>query len=162
MFHANELLISKIVAKLDSLGESLALAESCTGGLVSAQLATLPGVSKVFNGSVISYANHVKTEILDVPEEMFAAFGAVSEQVALRMAEGARVKLRSTWAVAITGIAGPGGGTPLKPVGTVCFGLVGPSVADCQSTLFTGNRTEIQGKAAQFALNALSAQLDLR
>ncbi len=161
MLHANHELILKIIEKLGARGETLSLAESCTGGLVSAQLASLSGVSKVFTGAVVSYANHVKTEILDVPEELLASFGAVSEQVALKMAEGARAKLRSTWAVSITGIAGPTGGTVAKPVGTVCFGLVGPSVAQSQSSLFTGSRTEIQEKSALFALNALWAELDV-
>ncbi len=161
MLHANHELISKIVAKLSSRGETLSLAESCTGGLVSAQIASLSGVSKIFNGAVVSYANHVKSDILDVPEELIASFGAVSEQVALKMAEGARAQLRSTWAVSITGIAGPTGGSEAKPIGTVCFGLVGPSVAQTQSSFFKGSRTEIQEKSALFALNALWAELDV-
>src|SRR5687767_13085026 len=98
MLHTNHELIIKIVEKLDSRGQSLALAESCTGGLLSAQIASLSGVSKVFNGAVVCYANHVKSEVLDVPHEMLASFGAVSEQVALKMAEGVRAKLRSNWA----------------------------------------------------------------
>lgn len=161
MLHANHELIIKIVEKLDSRGESLGLAESCTGGLLSAQIASLSGVSKVFNGAVVSYANHVKAELLDVPEELLRAFGAVSVQVALKMAEGARAKLRANWAIGITGVAGPTGGTPDKPVGTVCFGLVGPSVAQAECSLFKGSRTEIQEKSALFALNALWAQLDV-
>lgn len=161
MLIVNHELISKIVAKLVSRGETLSLAESCTGGLLSAQLASLSGVSKVYNGGVVSYANHVKSELLDVPEELIATFGAVSEQVALKMAEGARSRLRSNWAVSITGIAGPTGGSEAKPVGTVCFGVVGPSVAHTESSFFKGNRTEIQEKSALFALNALWAQLDV-
>ena len=161
MLHLNHDLIIKIVEKLSARGETLSLAESCTGGLLSAQFTSLSGVSKIFNGAVVCYANHVKSEVLDVPEELLASFGAVSEQVALKMAEGARAKLRSNWAISISGIAGPTGGTPTKPVGTVCFGLVGPSVAQSQSSLFKGSRTEIQEKSALFALNALWAQLDV-
>lgn len=161
MWQANQELISKIVVKLGSRGETLSFAESCTGGLLSAQFASLSGVSKVFNGSVVSYANHVKSDLLDVPEELIATFGAVSEQVALKMAEGARMHLRSSWAVSISGIAGPTGGSEAKPVGTVCFGLVGPSVAQTQSSFFKGSRTEIQEKSALFALNTLWAQLDV-
>lgn len=157
----NQELIKKIVDKLISRGETLALAESCTGGLVSAQLAALPGVSKIYLGGVVSYANHVKAEVLGVPEELLATFGAVSVQVAEKMAEGARARLRSSWAVSITGIAGPTGGTPEKPVGTVCFGIAGPGVAQVKSARFDGSRTEIQEKSALFALNLLWAHLDV-
>jgi PncC family amidohydrolase len=156
----NEELILKIVRSLEKRAETLCLAESCTGGLLSSQLTALSGVSRIYNGGVVAYANHVKSEILDVPDELLKTFGAVSEQVALKMAEGAAVKLKSTWAISITGIAGPSGGSPAKPVGTVCFAVVGPGVAQASSAFFEGNRTEIQEKSAQFALNLLWRQLD--
>lgn len=157
---ANEELILKIVRSLEKRRETLCVAESCTGGLLSSQLTALSGVSIVYNGGVVAYANHVKSEVLDVPEELLKTFGAVSEPVALKMAEGAVAKLKSTWGVSITGIAGPSGGTAAKPVGTVCFAVVGPGVAQSSSALFEGNRTEIQEKSALFALNLLWRHLD--
>lgn len=157
----NEALIKKIFEKLAARSQTLALAESCTGGLVSSQLARLPGISKIFNGAVVSYANQVKSDILGVPEEWILKVGAVSPEVALKMAEGARDKLKSSWAVGITGIAGPTGGSEAKPVGTVCFAVVGPGVALVENAFFEGNRTEIQEKSALFALNLLWRHLDV-
>ena len=100
-------------------GLTLATAESCTGGLVAARLTSVPGSSDVFLGGVVSYANEVKTAALGVPEDVLAAHGAVSAETAAAMAEGARRRLDADVAVAVTGIAGPGGGSDEKPVGLV-------------------------------------------
>ena len=135
---------------------TLALAESCTGGRLSSWIAAQPGVSSFFLGSVVSYSNESKRDLLDVPEHLIRSIGAVSLPVASKMAYGARRALHSDWAVSITGIAGPTGGTPEKPVGTVCFALSGPGVESTVMKIFDGgSREAIQQQAAQFALSYL-------
>lgn len=145
---------------LGSRGQTLSLAESCTGGLVSSWLAQLPGVSDVFVGSVVSYANSVKTDVLHVPESMILAHGAVSSPVALAMARGIKKVLDSDWSVSLTGIAGPTGGTPEKPVGTVFIAVVGPGIEKVNLESF-GNRSrvQIQEDAAAKALRHLIESL---
>lgn len=152
-------LVEELSESLRARGETLSLAESCTGGLLASWIASLSGVSDVFNGGVVAYANHVKIEILDVPAHLMKSVGAVSLPVAREMASGVRKKLHSTWALSITGIAGPGGGTPLKPVGTVCFGLRGPGVDKVIQVQFTGGRHVIQTASAEYAIRYLLAEL---
>lgn len=112
-----------VVQRLMASGRTLALAESCTGGLIAARLTDLAGVSKVFAGGVVAYSNASKVALLGVPEAVLAEHGAVSEATAAAMADGARQRFAADLALATTGIAGPDGGSPDKPVGTVCFGL---------------------------------------
>lgn len=118
----NEELAALVVQRLAQAGRTLALAESCTAGLVAARLGDVSGASAVFKGSAVAYANEAKTALLGVDPALIAAHGAVSEPVAAAMAAGAAQRLHADLACSITGIAGPGGGTPQKPVGTVCFG----------------------------------------
>ncbi|MFN8824528.1 MAG: CinA family nicotinamide mononucleotide deamidase-related protein [Planctomycetota bacterium] len=112
-----------VLQRLQRQGRTLALAESCTGGLLAARLTDVPGSSAVLRGGVVAYANEAKTALLGVEPALLQQHGAVSEPVALAMANGARVHFAADVAVATTGIAGPGGGTAQKPVGTVCFAL---------------------------------------
>jgi nicotinamide-nucleotide amidase len=133
----------------------LAVAESCTGGLIGTRLTEIPGSSDVFIGGVIAYDNRVKVEHLDVPESLLAEHGAVSEQVASRMAEGAARRFDVPAALAVTGIAGPGGGTPTKPVGTVWLACTLAGVTEAKRVLFPGTRHEIRARAAQAALHML-------
>jgi nicotinamide-nucleotide amidase len=121
-----ESLASVVLAQLLERGQTLAVAESCTGGGLGAALAAVPGASQSWLGGVIAYANAAKEELLDVPADLLELWGAVSDPVALAMAEGVRRRLGTDWAVAITGIAGPGGGTSEKPVGLVHVAVVGP------------------------------------
>jgi len=114
-----------LVAKLGERGETLAVAESCTGGMLGARITRVAGASEVFLGGVQSYANEVKENLLGLPHELLETFGAVSEECARTMAEGVRMKLGADWALSITGIAGPEGGTEEKPVGTMHIALAG-------------------------------------
>jgi len=132
---------------------TLALAESCTGGMAGELLTTVPGSSAYFRGGVMAYANEVKQQVLGVKTETIGTFGAVSEPVAREMAEGAQKMCGSTLAVGITGIAGPAGGTPEKPVGTVCFAVVGPGTPRMVTKLFAGNREQVRRAAAYFGLD---------
>lgn len=135
---------------------SFGFAESCTGGLLSAQVTSVPGVSAVFKGSVVCYAGAVKTSILDVPPSALRAYGEVSEPVARYMARGARKHLNCDWSVSITGVAGPGGGSPEKPVGTVFFAVCGPGIERAVKQQFSGpKRQDIQQQSVNFALDLL-------
>jgi nicotinamide-nucleotide amidase len=116
----------RVLRALEAKGQTLVTAESCTGGLVAKRLTDVAGSSAVVLGGIVSYANAVKEAFLGVTPAVLGAHGAVSEEVARTMAEGARAKMGATWAVAITGIAGPGGGSADKPVGLVWFAVAGP------------------------------------
>lgn len=148
-------LADDVAKRLKARNQTLSFAESCTGGLLSARLAALPGVSKIYMGSVVAYSNQVKESCLEVPRTLLLAMGAVSLPVALKMANGARKILRTTWSVSVTGIAGPDGGTPDKPVGTVCFGVCGPGIEYAEQCHFGGERSDIQSAAADHALRLL-------
>ncbi len=134
-------------------------AESCTGGLVSARLAALAGVSDVYMGSVVAYSNEIKVRLLGVSESLIQQVGAVSTPVATAMAKGARRQLQVAWAGSITGVAGPSGGTAQKPVGTVCFAVSGPTVEWAKNLRFDGSREQIQDQSAQTLLRMLGAAL---
>lgn len=135
-------------------GLTIAVGESCTGGLLGARLTSVPGSSDVVLGGVIAYSNAVKTAELDVPEAVIAEHGAVSEPVARQMAAGARARLGAAVGVGITGVAGPGGGTPEKPVGTVWVAVdVEGAEPRAVRNPFVGDRDEIRFRAAQFALD---------
>jgi PncC family amidohydrolase len=153
-------LLRKAVSRLRERGETISFAESCTGGLLSASVTELAGVSDLFLGSVVSYSNQVKEELLRVPKPMLQSLGAVSAPVALQMARGVRERLHSDWAIGISGIAGPGGGSPEKPVGTVFISAAGPGVEMCVREKFTGDRREIQLASVRRALQLLNEQLD--
>lgn len=123
--------------------QTIAAAESCTGGAFTAELVKLSGASDILKGSVIAYSNNSKTDLLDVKKSTLDSSGAVSQEVAIQMAKGAKVKFASTWSVGITGIAGPTGGSKEKPNGTVCIAVVGPGFEYSEINLFTGNREAV-------------------
>ena len=140
-------------------GLTLATAESCTGGMVAERLTAVPGASDAFVGAVVAYANAVKEAELGVPADVLAAHGAVSEEVARAMARGARERLGADVAVSVTGIAGPDGGTPEKPVGLVHLAVAGPDGEDAVTTSFPGDRDGIRRRAAVTALHLVRRQL---
>lgn len=133
-------------------GLRVAVAESCTGGLVAASLTEVPGASQYFLGGIVSYANAAKAAMLAVPAPTIEAHGAVSAQVARAMAEGARTAFGADLAVAVTGVAGPDGGTPSKPVGLTYVGLATPSGAAVRRFLFEGDRPANRHAAASAAI----------
>jgi CDP-diacylglycerol--glycerol-3-phosphate 3-phosphatidyltransferase len=148
-------LASQIIERAQRAGVSLATAESCTGGLVATAITQMAGSSAVFKGAVVSYANEVKTARLGVPAETLAEYGAVSEPVALRMALGVCAALDANLAVSVTGIAGPGGGSAEKPVGTVWLGIARDGSAQARLLHLTGTRAQIRLAATQAALTLL-------
>lgn len=131
---------------------TVATAESCTGGLVGKRLTNLSGSSTYYQGGIISYSNEVKHHLLGVSEEILNTVGAVSEACAKAMAEGTRAKLGTTYGISTTGIAGPTGGTPTKPVGLVYIGIAGPQGTVVHKQLFIGNRDSIRESTAEMAL----------
>lgn len=139
---------------------TMGFAESCTGGALSAFLTEQPGVSDIFLGSVVSYSNEAKVDLLGVRRDTLMQEGAVSEAVARQMAHGVRKQLKTDWSVAVTGIAGPSGGTPDKPVGTVCFAIAGPSFESSRKEVFSGDRKAIQQKSVDYAISWLAEVLD--
>ena len=136
-------------------GATIAVAESCTGGLLGGRLTAIPGSSSVFLGGTIAYSNDVKVRELAVPADAIAEFGAVSEPVALAMAAGARARFGTTIGIAITGIAGPDGGSPEKPVGTVWVAIDVDGDAHAVRAVLPGDRSEIRYRATQIALDRL-------
>jgi nicotinamide-nucleotide amidase len=136
-------------------GKRLAVGESCTGGLIAGRITAVPGASDVFVGGVVAYANGVKTDLLDVPAATLETHGAVSEEAVRAMAEGVQRRFAADAGVAVTGIAGPGGGTPEKPVGTVWLAVRLGSTTRAVKRVFPGDRGEIRGRAAQAALDLL-------
>ncbi len=150
-----------VLAELRRRGLTIAVAESCTGGLLGGRLTGVPGSSSQFLGGVIAYADNAKHRLLGVPTNLLASHGAVSGPVAREMAAGAARALGAQVAVAITGIAGPDGGTSEKPVGTVWMGFALPSGAEAILRTLGGTREEVRGRAAQFALFELLRRLRL-
>ncbi|MBL7479054.1 CinA family protein [Legionella bononiensis] len=155
MNHLN-VLIKEIASQLKASGQQLVTAESCTGGLIAAYLTEIPGSSIWFERGFVTYSNLAKHDMLAVPGELLAQFGAVSEEVASAMAVGALRYSAGHIAVSVTGIAGPDGGSIDKPVGTVCFGWVTRNSAPLTLKMqFAGTRHEIREAACRQALEGV-------
>lgn len=147
-----ELLEELIGEKLRQRGWRLALAESCTGGLVGHRLTNIAGSSDYYLGSVTAYANEAKMALLNVTGATLERHGAVSAETVVEMARGVRQALGAEMGISVSGIAGPGGGSPEKPVGLVCFGLSTPEGDWPMERHFDGGRLEVKQQAADFAL----------
>jgi nicotinamide-nucleotide amidase len=144
---------------LAATGSTVAVAESCTGGLLSHLVTSVPGSSGWFERGLVVYSNESKTQLAGVAEELLAQHGAVSAPVAQALAHGIRKHAASTWGIGITGIAGPGGGTPAKPVGTVFFAIAGPDGCRVHQRRFTGTREQVKTLSAWTALDLLRRAL---
>ena len=140
-------------------GVTIAVAESCTGGMLGQRLTAIPGSSDVFLGGIIAYENEVKRKLLGVSDEILRSHGAVSVECAAAMAAGVRNSLGTKIGVSITGVAGPGGGTAEKPVGTVCIAIAGEGVDEAKSLRLIGDREEIRQRSAQSALDLVRRAL---
>lgn len=138
----------------------LATAESCTGGAIAALLTEIPGCSKSFERGFVTYSNESKTEMLGVKKTVIDTHGAVSEEVATAMAKGAIEHSRATIAVSVTGIAGPDGGTPEKPVGMVCIAVATKDKTEVTTHYFQGDRREVRLRSVAAALHMLSEAIN--
>ena len=150
-------LAATVIAHASERGITIGTAESLTGGMISAALTSVSGSSAVVRGGIASYATGVKTDVLDVPEQVIEEFGVVSTQVARHMAQGARNDLTCNVAVAVTGIAGPSGAEPGKPVGTVCFACESDNGITAQRKHFKGDRNQVRLQTVFEALRMLDA-----
>lgn len=142
-----------VIARLR--GKTLATAESCTGGGIGDALTAVAGASNVYKGGIISYCNEIKHNLLDVPEEILAQYGAVSDPVAQAMAKGARGALNADVAVSVTGLAGPSGDEYGNPVGTVYIGYADANTCLSRHFLFSGDRESVRGQAIEAALKLI-------
>ncbi|MFP6556956.1 CinA family protein [Paraburkholderia sp. B3] len=138
----------------------LATAESCTGGMIATAITAISGSSGWFERGFVTYSNQAKSEMIGVPAEMIEKHGAVSEPVARAMAEGALRNSRAQVSLSVTGVAGPGGGTPDKPVGMVSFGWSNRLHTSVETLVFKGDREQIRVQAAAHALRGLLALID--
>ncbi len=152
-------ILTEIASALEARGMTLASAESCTGGMVGMLITSLPGSSRFYRGGVVAYSDDLKRELLGVDPESIRLHGAVSAQVAMQMASGVRHVTESDIGIAITGIAGPGGGSPAKPVGTVCLAVDGPGIGQLEMIHVPGDRETVRRNSALRLLEILLESL---
>lgn len=155
---AGRALEGRVLELLARRGETVATAESLTGGLLSARLTDVPGASRSFVGGVVSYATRVKVSALDVPADLVERYGVISEECATAMARGVRARLRSTWGIATTGVAGPDDQDG-RPVGTVWVAVAGPVHVETRELALGGDRSAIRGASCDAALSVLDGIL---
>ncbi|HUS56877.1 MAG TPA: nicotinamide-nucleotide amidohydrolase family protein [Thermoplasmata archaeon] len=156
------MLASAVGDLLDRQGMKLAVAESCTGGKLGDMITEVPGSSDYFLGGIVSYSNEAKVELLDVDTEVLRERGAVSEEVALQMASGVRSRFGADVGVSITGIAGPTGGTAVKPVGLVFIAVSSDESSVVGRNVFSGSRSDVKVQSAEKALEMLKGFLEER
>lgn len=155
-----EALAARLGEALLARGEHLATAESCTGGWIGQSCTAIAGSSNWYERGFITYSNEAKEDLLGVPHQTLRRQGAVSEATAAAMVQGAIARSRAQWALAVSGIAGPSGGTPAKPVGTVCFAWAGPEGwLEVQTCHFPGDREGVRAHTVAHALAVLLARL---
>ena len=151
--------LQNIAERLIATGKSVSCAESCTGGLLAAEFTRLPGSSAWFHMSWVTYSNEAKQRLLGVLPHTLETHGAVSEETVREMADGALRLANADYALSISGIAGPDGGSAEKPVGTVCFGLATRQTSFARRMHFTGDRNAVRAQAVAFALQWLAQEL---
>ena len=140
-------------------GLTISIAESCTGGALSHTITSIPGASSYFDCGYITYSNQSKVEMLGVDTQTIKTYGAVSEEVALKLVIGVAIKSQSDVALSITGVAGPTGGSPEKPVGMVCFGFSYDGQTSTSTQLFSGDRASVVSQSVSYALRQLFLRL---
>lgn len=155
MFDKNIIKIAEEIKTFAQKGTTISVAESCTGGMLSAYLTFLPGSSIYFAGGIIAYSNEMKIKLLGLSRNVIKTYGAVSENTAIEMAIGAKKKCKTDIAVSITGIAGPDGASEEKPVGTVCFGVASRKGQFSYTHNLVGSRHEIRTQSCVIALNLI-------
>lgn len=156
-----EQLIKQIIQKLSSQKQTISFAESCTGGRVAAAFTSIPGVSRILNESCVTYSNEIKHLWLGVDTKVLNEYGAVSPQCVSQMLEGIRKFTNADYAIAISGIAGPTGGTTFKPVGTVYIGLQTPQFKEVYHCNFSGSREAVQEQSTYYAIKKLGEILNI-
>ena len=159
--HGLTLSITKIIKKLTQNKQTITFAESCTGGRIATAFTSISGASSVLNGSCVTYSNDIKNLWLGVENEVLEKFGAVSKPCVSQMLEGIQKMANSDYAIAVSGIAGPSGGTKEKPVGTVYIGLKTPLSKEVFHCHFSGNREAIQEQSTAFAIEKLEEYLNI-
>jgi len=152
-------LLERLASQLQAKGWLLASAESCTGGLIAAACTDLAGSSLWFERGFVTYSNQAKTDMLGVDAALINEHGAVSEAIARAMAQGALIHSKAQVAIAVTGVAGPSGGSPAKPVGTVCFGFALPGHCVSEQLHFKGDRASVRAASVAHALEKIWALL---
>ncbi len=152
-------LVERLAQALRARGAMLATAESCTGGLIAGACTEISGSSDWFERGFVTYSNAAKTELLGVSTELLAVHGAVSEPVVRAMTEGALARAPVQWSLAVTGVAGPTGGSADKPLGTVWFGWAGPEGVTSEHRLFPGDRQAVRQATVAHALEGLLSRL---
>lgn len=147
--------VEDIVEKLNRANMTIAVAESCTGGMIASTLVDVPGVSSCFQEGYVTYSNQAKEKNLGVSHDTLAMYGAVSQETAAEMSSGVRKKADATFGLATTGIAGPDGGTEDKPVGLVYISCAGPNKTCTEKHIFSGDRTQVRKQATEAAFHLL-------
>ena len=160
MVKSLERIEERLVKLLIENGKKVSTAESCTGGLVAKRITSVAGSSACFDLGVVTYANEQKVKVLGVSEENLKNFGAVSEAVALEMSKGAKRISGADFALGITGLAGPGGATPDKPVGLVYISICGENIHKAEEFIFSGTRDEVREKASEEAIKLVIKELE--
>ncbi|STZ77296.1 CinA family protein [Bergeriella denitrificans] len=154
-----ETVLNRIAAHLLRHGQRVTCAESCTGGLLAGALTSVAGSSQWFEQSWVTYSNQAKMQMLGVRQDTLAVYGAVSSETVQEMAAGARLAAEADYALSVSGIAGPGGGSDEKPVGTVWFGLSADGILLSRKMHFAGDRNQVRDQAVAFALEWLAEHL---
>ncbi|AKF24484.1 hypothetical protein YH65_03100 [Sulfurovum lithotrophicum] len=150
----------QIIHILTEKKQTITFAESCTGGRIAAEFTAVSGASNVLHGSAVTYSNKIKHRWLGVDNDILEKFGAVSRECVSQMLDGIAKMAKADYAIAVSGIAGPTGGTELKPVGTVYIGIKTPSGTEIYHCLFHGNREEVQKQSVIFAIEKLSQAIN--
>jgi len=154
-------IVEKIILKLTDQQQTISFAESCTGGRIATAFTAISGASNILNGSCVTYSNEIKHKWLNVENDILEEFGAVSEECVSQMLDGIQKMAKSDYAIAVSGIAGPTGGTEFKPVGTVYMGLLTPTSKEVFYCLFKGSREDVQEQSTLFAIKKLANALQI-